>query len=465
MNDFLSILYPKFLLPIKWTSKLKKFFLLLVFLFISSFNYGQKVYYGEITSEIDLGLAPYIARVVEEASENGADAIIFKINTFGGRVDAATQIKDVILSSKIPTIAFINNRAISAGALIALSCRKIAMAPGSSIGAATVVDQAGKKVGEKYQSYMRGEMRSTAEKNGRRTDIAQGMVDERVIIDGLVDSTQLITLTSIEARKYEIADTLVSNLDEVLAAFDLKGAEVIKVDSNWAEGVVRFLNNPIVSSILIMIGFFGLFAEIKTPGWGLPGTAGLIALTLFFGSSYILELASGLEIILFIIGLVLIALEIFVIPGFGVAGIGGIILVIVSLFLSLISSGPLVDYEMISVAIIQLAAALLFSLAGIFILAKFLPKSSIFNRLVLSQSETAELGFVSHPSELALVGAKGIALTTLRPAGSAEFNGKKYDVVAEWDYIERGRKILVLRVEGIKVVVKEIKEKSEPGVV
>ncbi|MBZ0200035.1 MAG: nodulation protein NfeD, partial [Ignavibacteriaceae bacterium] len=342
---------------------------------------------------------------------------------------------------------------------------KIAMAPGSSIGAATVVDQAGKKVGEKYQSYMRGEMRSTAERNGRRTDIAQGMVDERFAVDGLVDSTQLITLTSKEAREYGIADTIVSNLDGVLAAFNLKGAEVVKVDSNWAEGVVRFLNNTIVSSILIMIGFFGLFAEIKTPGWGLPGTAGLIALTLFFGSSYILELASGFEIILFVIGLVLIVLEIFVIPGFGIAGVGGIILVIVSLFLSLISSGPLVDYEMISVAIIQLAGALLFSLAGIFVLAKFLPKSSIFNRLVLVQTETADQGFVSHPSELSLVGAEGIALTTLRPAGSAEFNGKKYDVVAEWDYIERGRKILVLRVEGIKVVVQEIKEKSKPAAV
>ena len=440
---------------------MKKYIFLLILLFASSFIYGQKVYYAEITGEIDLGLAPFINRVVNEADENKADAIIFKINTFGGRVDAATQIKDAILRSKILTIAYINNRAISAGALIALSCKKIVMVPGSSIGAATVVDQTGQKVGEKYQSYMRGEMRSTAERNGRRTDVAQGMVDERVVVEGLVDSTQLITLTSEEALKFEIADTLVNNIDDLLKAFNLKGAEIINLNSNWAEDVVRFLNNPIISSILIMIGFLGLFVEIKTPGWGLPGTVGLIALALFFGSSYILELASGLEIILFALGLLLIALEIFVIPGFGFAGIGGIVLVVVSLFLSLISSGPLVDFEMISVAIIQLAGALLFSLLGIFILAKFLPKSTIFNRLVLSQSETASQGFVSYPSELNLVGVEGIALTDLRPAGSAEIKGKLYDVVAEWDYIERGNKIRVLRVEGVKVVVQKIKEPNE----
>src|SRR5690606_18901373 len=175
----------------------------------------------------------------------------------------------------ILTIAFINNRAISAGALIALSCQKIAMVPGSSIGAATVVDQTGEKVSEKYQSYMRSEMRSTAEKNGRRTDIAQGMVDERIVVKDLEDdSTKLITLTSEEAAKFGIADTIISSVDEIAGAFGLSG-DIVKVESNWAEDVVRFFNNPIVSTILILAGIFGIMAEVKTPGWGLPGTAGL----------------------------------------------------------------------------------------------------------------------------------------------------------------------------------------------
>ncbi len=308
---------------------------LVLFIFTSlSFSQQKKVYYAKIESEIDLGMAPYISRVVNEAEENNADAIIFHINTFGGRVDAATQIKDAIISSKILTIAFIKNRAISAGSFIALSCKKIVMAPGSSIGAATVVDAAGKKQSEKYQSFMRSEMRSVAEQNGRREDIAQGMVDERIVVPGLVDSTELITLTTDEALKYKIADTTASSLNEVLGEFGLKNAEVITVNQNWAEDVVRFLNNPIVSSILIMLGFFGLIAEIKTPGWGLPGTMGIICLLLFFGSSYILQLASGIEIILFILGIVLLALEIFVIPGFGITGISGILLILASIFLA-----------------------------------------------------------------------------------------------------------------------------------
>ncbi len=433
-------------------------FLLAFFLTLSVFAQNKTVYIAYIDSEIDLGLAPYITRVIDEAEKNNADAIVFKINTFGGRVDAATQIKDAILSSKVLTIAFINNRAISAGALIALSCNKIVMVPGSSIGAATVVDQTGQKVGEKYQSYMRSEMRSTAERNGRRMDIAEGMVDERVVVAGLVDSTKLITLTSKEALKYQIADTVLANFDELLKAFDLQNAEQVSVSSNWAEAVVKFLNNPIVSSILIMIGFFGLMAEIKSPGWGVAGTTALIALTLFFGSSYVLKLASILEILLFVIGLGLLLAEIFVIPGFGIAGISGIILIFASIFLSLLGSDPFIDMNAVSIAIIQLSGAMLFALLGMLFLVRYLPKSTTFNRLVLAESEKAEHGFVSYPSEKDLIGKTGIAYTTLRPGGTAEIDGKRVDVVADSEYIDKGVKIKVIRVEGIKVVVTAVKE-------
>jgi membrane-bound serine protease (ClpP class) len=263
--------------------------------------------------------------------------VIFRINTFGGRVDAATQIKDAILDSKVMTIAFVNKRAISAGSLITLSCEKIVMVPGASMGASTVVDQQGAKQAEKAQSYMRSEFRATAEKNGRRTDIAEAMVDERVVIEGLVDSTQLLTLTSEEAMKYGIADTVLSNIDEVLETYGISDAELVKLDENWGESVVRFLNNPIISSLLIMIGLVGMFTEIKSPGWGLPGTAAVIALTLFFGTSYILELASIIEIVLFIAGVALLLVEIFIVPGFGFFGVGGIILIVAGLFLGLLS--------------------------------------------------------------------------------------------------------------------------------
>jgi membrane-bound serine protease (ClpP class) len=432
------------------------FFLVLTFSICAQ---QKTVYLAHIESEIDNGLSPYINRVISEAEKNNVDAIIFKINTFGGRVDAATQIKDAILASKILTVAYINNRAISAGALIALSCTKIIMVPGSSIGAATVVDESGKKVAEKYQSYMRSEMRSTAEKNGRRTDIAEGMVDERIVVDGLDDSTKLITLTSEEALKYKIADTVLTKFDDALSMLNLKNAKVVEISSNWAEEVVRFLNNPIVSSILIMIGFFGLMAEIKAPGWGAAGTAGLIALTLFFGSAYILQLASVIEILLFVAGLGLLLAEIFIIPGFGIAGISGILLIFASIFLSLLGSKPFIDMEVVSIAIIQLSGAMFFALLGIFLLAKFLPKSKTFNKLVLSQSEKSTEGFVSYPSEKDLVGKTGIAFTTLRPGGTAEIDGRRIDVIADSEYIDRGTDIKILRVEGIKVVVTAVKQK------
>ena len=433
--------------------------LIILFLISSTIllNAQKKVHIAYIDGEIDLGLSPYLSRVVSDAEKDNAEAIIFKINTFGGRVDAATQIKDAIIGTDLLTIAFINNRAISAGALIALSCKKIIMVPGSSIGAATVVDQTGEKVGEKYQSYMRSEMRSTAEKNDRPVNIAEGMVDERIVIPGLVDSTQLVTLTSEEALKYGIADTLLEHIDDVYALYNLQDAEIIYQKSNWAEEVVRFLNNGIISSILIMIGIFGLMAEIKSPGWGLPGTAGIIALALFFGSAYILQLASIIEILMFVVGLGLILLEVFVIPGFGVAGISGLSLIIVSLFLSMLGADPFLDFNAISMAIIRLTIGLVAALILIFLVARFLPKSNFFKKFVLSEEEKADAGYTSRSNLSELLGTEGVALTTLRPAGTADFSGRRVDVVADSEYIENGKPIVVTEVEGMRVVVREKK--------
>jgi len=414
----------------------------------------QKIYIGNIEGEIDLGLAPYVKRVVEEAEKNGANAIIFKINTFGGRVDAATQIKDALLNSKVRTIAFIDKRAISAGALIALSCEKIVMVPGASMGATTVVDQEGKKQSEKYQSYMRSEMRATAEKNKRRTDIAQGMVDETISVPDLKDdSTKLITLTAEEALKYKMADTVLTSIQETKKYFGLDKAEEITISSNWAEDFVRFLNNPIISSLLIMIGMLGIFTEIKTPGWGLPGTAGLIALALFFGSSYILDLASVIEIVIFIIGVILLLLEIFVFPGFGILGVLGILFMIAGLLFGLVPDFGMTDYSILSVAITQLAAVFVVSAIFIFILPKFLPKSAIWNRLILQDNIASKSGYAARQSFEHLVGTEGIAITDLRPAGAALINEKRVDVVTEGNYISRDSEIVVKFVEGSKVVV------------
>jgi membrane-bound serine protease (ClpP class) len=434
--------------------KLKRLIFLIYLLFGLSLIAQEKVYYANIEGDIDLGLAPYIRRVVKEAETNFASAIIFRINTFGGRVDAATQIKDAILNSKIRTIAFVDKRAISAGALITLSCEKIVMVPGASMGASTVVDQTGQKQSEKYQSYMRSEMRATAEKNGRRTDIAQGMVDETIIIPDIKDdSTKLVTLTAEEALKYQMADTVLSSIDQVKEFFNLQNADVITLDSNWAEDFVRFVNNPIISSLLIMLGLIGLYTEIKTPGWGLAGTVGIVSLAIFFGAGYILELASIIEILLFIIGVILIVLEIFVIPGFGIFGILGIIFMVGGLFLGLISDFHLIDWNIISLAIIQLGLTFLFTAIVVFFLLKFLPKTEIWNKLILNAQVASKSGYGAKAAFEHLVGIQGVAFTDLRPSGTALINGNRVDVVTEGDFIKNGTEIIVKSVEGSKVVV------------
>ncbi len=419
---------------------------------------NNKVYLGKIEGDIDLGLAPYVKRVVSEAEKNNASLIIFKINTFGGRVDGATQIKDAIINSKVETIAFIDKRAISAGSLIALSCNKIVMVPGASIGATTVVDQTGKKQAEKAQSYMRSEMRSTAERTGRRTDIAEGMVDERVEIEGLVDSTQLITLTSKEAMEYGIADTILVSLSDVLEFTGNANGSIIELDVNWGESFIRFINNPIITSILLMVIMVGMFMEIKTPGWGVPGTASLIALALFFGAGYILELASILDILLFIVGVALLVVEIFVIPGFGVFGIAGIILMITGLFMGLVSDFPLVETDLLSLAIIQLAGSFVLSGIVMYFLAKTLPKTTIWNRLILSKGIKAKSGYTSNKEFNHLVGLSGEALTDLRPSGTGIFEGKRFDVVTQGDYIVKDSIIEVIETEGSKIVVKKLED-------
>ncbi|PIQ10992.1 MAG: peptidase [Ignavibacteriales bacterium CG18_big_fil_WC_8_21_14_2_50_31_20] len=436
---------------------------ILFFLFVllsTILSQNNQVYVAKIEGDIDLGLAPYVKRVVSEAENNKATLIIFKINTFGGRVDAATQIKDAILNSKVETIAFIDKRAISAGSLIALSCNKIIMVPGASIGATTVVDQAGKKQAEKAQSYMRSEMRSTAERTGRRTDIAEGMVDERIEIEGLVDSTQLITLTSKESLEYGIADTILTNIIEVLEYSNNQNAEIIQLDINWGEEFIRFINNPIITSILMMIIMVGMFMEIKTPGWGFAGTASLMALALFFGAGYILEIASIMDILLFVAGVVLLLLEIFVIPGFGIFGIAGIILIVAGLFMGLVSDFPLIETDILSIAIIQLASSFVLSAIIIYFLAKTLPKSTMWNKLILNKSIKENSGYTSKKEYHDLVGKVGETLTDLRPAGTATIDGERYDVVSQGDFIVKNTKIIVSKEEGSKIVVKVFENNS-----
>ena len=428
-------------------------------LFVNLFALTKKIYIVEIKGEINPGLVPYVQRGIEEAENNKAEAIIFEINTFGGRVDVATEIKDLILNAKVPTVAFVNKRAISAGSLIALSAKKVVMAPGSSIGATTVVDQSGKKQSEKYQSYMRSEMRATAERNGRPKRIAEAMVDERVVVPGLVDSAQLVTLTAHEAVKYGIADTALSSLYEVADFIGVHNPQFVKVKENTGEKVVRFLNHPIITSLLIMVGMIGMFVEIKTPGWGVAGTLSIIAFILFFGSGLILNIVSALDIIVFIVGVILLLLEIFVIPGFGITGVLGILAIISSLFLGLLPNTDFISQESLELALWQMAISLVLSIIFTYFLFKFLPKTQIWNNFILREKIKSNSGYSQTVEKVVsknLINKTGVALTDLRPSGIAQIDGKRIDVVTQGEYIEKGSKIKVINYDGLKIIVKSL---------
>jgi membrane-bound serine protease (ClpP class) len=415
------------------------------------------VYLIEISGDIDLGLPPYVSRVIGDAVNDNAAAVILRVNTFGGRVDAATQIKDAVMNAEIPTVAFIDKRAISAGALISIACEKIYMVPGATIGAATPVTAEGGSTSEKIVSYMRSEMRATAESRGRDPRIAEGMVDEEIEIAGVIAEGKLITLTTEEALEVGYCDGVMASLRDILIEMGLEGAEIIESEVNWAENVVRFLSHPIISSLLIMIGMVGLFMEVRSPGWGLPGTAGLIALALFFGTQYILALANVIDIVLFVVGVALILVEVFVIPGFGVAGIFGILLMIAGLFLALAGQWPLITMPDVFRAVFTLAGSVAMTIIALLGLSALLPKTKAWSRLVLSEDQRRELGYSSHTLREELVGKEGIALTTLRPSGTAIIDDNRVDVVSEGGYIDANKPIRVVGVEGIRVIVKEIK--------
>ena len=301
---------------------------LLYYIFCISVLYSDVVYRVPIEGTIDLGLPPFIQRTLEDAESNEATAVIFDINTFGGRVDAATQIKDAILGADILTIAFINRRAISAGALISLSCEKIYMTGGGLIGAATAVDMTGKKGSEKVISFMREEMASTAEKRGRSKEIARGMVDEELTFTHLViggDSIKvddiegrkdgkLISLTTEQALKYKIADGTAENMEALLDSLGYSSVQTIETTENWSEAIVRFLTNPVVASLLTTFGFLGILFELQSPGWGIPGFVGLACLILSLSASYIAQLATMSDMLFVLTGLALIVLEALVIP-------------------------------------------------------------------------------------------------------------------------------------------------------
>jgi membrane-bound serine protease (ClpP class) len=410
------------------------------------------VYRLAVTGVVEDGLAPYVARGLREAAAAGAAAVYLDIDTPGGRIDAAERIADAVGASTVPVYAFVNPRAYSAGALIALSAKAIYMRPGAVLGAATPVDGQGVKASEKMVSAMRGEFRALAEARGLDPRVAEAMVDERVEVPGLDSPDQLLTLSTNEALRVGYAKAAVAGEPELLRAIGLPDALVVTLEPNWAELVVRFLTNPLVSPLLLSLGILGLVFEIKTGAFGVGGLISLASLGLFFGSSFLVGLAGWEEIILLGVGLVAISIEVFVLPGFGAAGILGLVALGAAVTLAMIGTSP--TTADVTQAFVVLGASLAITVAVAYAWLRHLPNSGRFAGLFLRGGAHQVDGYIAAAPRADLVGMDGIAVTDLRPSGTAQIGPERVDVVTEGEYVAQGRTVRVVRSEGYRHVVR-----------
>jgi membrane-bound serine protease (ClpP class) len=305
---------------------------------------------------------------------------------------------------------------------------------------------------------MRTEMRSTAEAKGRRGDIAEAMVDRDVEIEGVDTAGKLLTLDTDKALALSIADLQADSLPDVFQAFGLQQPELLSVQENWAEKIARFLTDPTVSGLLMSLGMLGLLIELYSPGVGLPGAVGVLCLVLFFGGHTVTHLAGLEEILLLLLGLGLLALEIFVLPGFGIAGIAGIVCVGASFVLTLLALPWKVAWNLglVSDALERVAFSLLATIVLGVVALRFLPKTRAGRGLVLASATRQGEGYVSAPIELELLGVDGVAATDLRPGGKAELNGRRIDVLTDGEFIERGSPVRVVQANAGRVVVRRV---------
>ncbi|MBN8701685.1 MAG: S49 family peptidase [Bacteroidetes bacterium] len=439
--------------------------LLILIVCASSFIQAQSklIYKFDIKREIDPAAWRQTQAAFDNAEEQKADYILIHMNTYGGMVDMADKICTKILDSKIPVIVFIDKNAASAGALISIACDSIYMAPGASIGAATVVDQAGTPQPEKYQSYMRSKLRATAEVNKRDPRIAEAMNDPRIKIENVNDSGKVLTFTTEEAIKNGYCEGEVKNIDDVIARLGITNSEIKEYKPSTIEAIVDFLLSPAVSGILIMVIIGGIYFELQAPGIGFPLFAAIGAAVLYFAPLYLEGLAANWEIALFVLGVVLVVVELFAIPGFGVIGISGIVCIVLGLTLSLVGAMPTIDapvdlppFEGFVKSLFVVVLSIVLSVGVSMYLGPKLMDTKLFGKFVLQTTQASNKGYVSADIDTSfLIGKSGLAFTVLRPSGKVEIESEVYDAIAMNGYIEKGDKVEVVKTESAQVLVRK----------
>ncbi|MDI7740794.1 nodulation protein NfeD [Lysinibacillus fusiformis] len=408
-----------------------------------------KVYHIPLENEVEDGLKAFLERAFNEAIEEGAETIILEIHTPGGYVTSADEIAKIIDNSSIEVVAFINSKALSAGAFIALHADKIYMVPNATMGAAAIIDGAGNAADEKRNSAWIAAMEAAAEANKREPIYARAMADSSVPLPKYrAQEGKLLTLSAEEALEVKYSEGTVSNLNELLEKLNLSESEVVSIEPTFAEKLARFITNPIVVTLLLTIGCFGLVFELFSPGFGIPGIIGLSSFGLFFFGHTLAGFAGYESVLIFIIGLALLVAEL-VVPGGIVGIIGGALMII-----SLLFAGESVVHMAYSILI-----AVFIAIIGMVILMKFFGKNlHVFNKLILRDATTTEEGYVSNVNRIDLLGKMGDTITPLRPAGTIIVDNERIDAVSEGSYIDANRQVEVIQVEGSRIVVREMKK-------
>ncbi|MFD2969901.1 NfeD family protein [Sphingobacterium bambusae] len=434
-------------------------FLFPFFVFLGSSD-AQTVYKVDIKDEIGPNAWRTVDLAYKQAQAIGASTFLIELNTFGGAVNFADSIRSKLLNSEMKTMVYINNNAASAGALISLAADDIYMHRGGSLGAASVVNQDGEIMPEKYQSYMRGLMRATAEAKGRNPKIAEAFVDAEVSIPDLKPDGKLLTLTAAEAVKAGLVKAEIANINELYQQAQIKPAEVVQHKVTLIDQLVSFLINPMVSGLLILGIIGGIYFELQTPGIGFALVVALLSASLFFAPLYIQGLADNWEIAIFVLGVILLALEVFVIPGFGVAGILGIIFVLCGLAFSMVDNDFL-DFKLTQPGLLVnsfliVTGAMVLTIVLMVIFGRNILRSSAFRVLVLADEQQADQGYVSSPQKANLIHKNAIARTVLRPAGKIEIDGVWYDAVALDGFIDAGEEVYVEKHENYNLFVRKL---------
>ncbi len=432
------------------------------------------VYQINIKENIGSNTWIYLKNGMHEANESGASAILLHMNTYGGAVLEADSMRTAILNSPIPVYVFVDNNAASAGALVSIACDSIFMRESASIGAATVVDGGtGEQAPDKYQSYMRATMRATAESHGKevivqngdtierwRRDplIAEAMVDERVVIPGYVDSTQVLTLTASQAVELRYCDGIAESVHEVIVThLKYDDYRLETYNPSFYDKIKGFLTNGVVQAFLIMFIIGGIYFELQSPGVGFPTAVAITAALLYFTPLYLTGYAESWEVLIFVLGLIFIVFEIFVIPGFGVVGITGIVLMVAALVLAAIGNirfnFGVIPFREVFKASMTVLGGLGLGIIGIIYMSSRIGKRGFLRKVALSADQE---GFISVPMEPAsLVGSVGVAATDLRPSGRVLLDGEYYDANSLKGFIDKGDEVEVVRYENFQLYVRK----------